>query len=83
MFFLDGVLVLSEEHRLLLAPEVGELPLERRQSQGLRVVPPDDGVDDLRAISAPSRWGCCQQEMYKSRLDFFSNSAQKVKNCQN
>ena len=48
MFFLDGVLVLSEEHRLLLAPEVGELPLERRQRQGLRVVPPDDGVDDLR-----------------------------------
>ena len=48
MFFPDGVLVLSEEHRLLLAPEVGELPLERRQRQGLRVVPPDDGVDDLR-----------------------------------
>ena len=44
----DGVLVLSEEHRLLLAPEVGELPLERRQRQGFRVIPPDDGVDDLR-----------------------------------
>ena len=48
MFFPDGVLVLSEEHRLLLAPEVGELPLERRQRQVFRVVPPDDGVDDLR-----------------------------------
>ena len=42
------MLILSEEHRLLLAPEVGELPLERRQRQGFRVVSPDDGVDDLR-----------------------------------